>query len=96
MNRLLETDNCQIIALQDRVCCYYRSFSTIQDEATIVRTMIQQAKQKIVVADHTKIGITTRAINCEANKVDMLITGLEAPHDQVAAFEGLGLQVLQV
>lgn len=66
------------------------------DEATIVRTMIQQAKQKIVVADHTKIGATTRAMICEANKVDMLITGLEAPDDQVAAFEGLGLQVLRV
>lgn len=30
MNRLLETDNCQIIALQDKVCCYYTLTDTCQ------------------------------------------------------------------
>lgn len=66
------------------------------DEATIVRAMIQQAKQKIVVADHTKIGATTRAVICEANKVDTLITDQQVPDKQVQAFEQLGLQVIRV
>jgi DeoR family transcriptional regulator of aga operon len=65
------------------------------DEATIVRTMIQQAKQKIVVADHTKIGVTARAVICEASKVDILITDQLTPNEQVEAFENLGLRIIR-
>lgn len=66
------------------------------DEAAIVRAMIQQARTKIVVADHTKIGMTARAKICEIDKIDVLITDNQVPDDQVAAFEKGGVQVLRV
>lgn len=66
------------------------------DEAAIVRAMIQQARQKIVVADHTKIGVTARARICEVNMVDSLITDTLVPDEQVVAFDKAGLQVIRV
>jgi len=66
------------------------------DEAAIVRTMIRQARQKIVVADHTKIGVTARSRIREIDKIDILITGIETSEEQAAAFAGMGVQVLRV
>ncbi|MCB9458466.1 MAG: DeoR/GlpR transcriptional regulator [Anaerolineaceae bacterium] len=66
------------------------------DEAAIVRGMIHQANQKIVVADHSKIGVTARARICEIDKVDMLITDDMVSVEHVTAFENAGLQVLTV
>lgn len=66
------------------------------DEAAIVRGMIHQSNQKIVVADHTKIGVTTRARICEINKIDILITDAQVSAEQVAAFENVGVKVIRV
>lgn len=66
------------------------------DEAAIVRAMIQQARKKIVVADHSKIGMTTRARICEIDKIDILITGVETPIEQASVFEQAGIQVIRV
>lgn len=64
------------------------------DEAAIVRAMIQQANQKIVVADSSKIGETARAVICQINEVDVVITDDQAPAAQVAAIEEAGVKVI--
>ncbi|MBK8024723.1 MAG: DeoR/GlpR transcriptional regulator [Chloroflexi bacterium] len=66
------------------------------DEAAIVRTMIQQAKEKIVVADHAKIGVTARARICETQEIDLLITDTGTSPEQAEAFEAIGVRVLRV
>lgn len=66
------------------------------DEASIVRAMIQQAHQKIVVADHSKIGVTARARICEIDKIDLLITDTGTSLEQKSAFEEAGIQVIRV
>lgn len=66
------------------------------EEAAIVRTMIQQARMKIVVADHSKIGVTTHSRICGIDTVDILITGIETPAEQTSAFEQAGIQVMHV
>ena len=66
------------------------------DEAAIVRAIIQQARQKIVVADHSKIGITARARICDIDKIDVLITDMETPPEKAEAFEQAGVRVIRV
>lgn len=45
-----------------------------QDQAVIHRAMLRQARQKIVVADHRKIGLTGTALICPLKEIDLLIT----------------------
>lgn len=44
------------------------------DQAAIHRAMLKQARQKIVVADHQKIGVTGTARICRISEVDIFIT----------------------
>ncbi len=44
------------------------------DQAVIHRAMLRQARQKIVVADHHKIGLTGTALICPLKEIDLLIT----------------------
>ena len=43
------------------------------DEAGMKRTMIERARQRIVVADHTKVGRQALAFLCELREIDTLI-----------------------
>src|SRR5829696_10501359 len=56
------------------------------DQATIHRAMMRQARQKIVVADHRKIGAIASALICPIDGVDTLITDRGASHESVAPF----------
>ena len=58
--------------------------------------MIRQAKQRIVVADHTKLGTVTTSLICPTTEVQQLITDTGATEAQVAPFRALGIEVLLV
>jgi DeoR family transcriptional regulator, aga operon transcriptional repressor len=66
------------------------------EEASIDRVMIQQAKQKIVVADHSKLGLVANYVVCPAEQIDMIITDTGAANAAIAPFLELGIEVRRV
>ncbi len=66
------------------------------DEAAIDRMMIGQARMKIVVADHNKLGLVTNYVVCPASEIDMIITDSRATDDIVEPFLNLGIEVRRV
>lgn len=74
-----------------------RGATTIEaDEAAVFRAMTRQAKQVVVVADSSKVGMISPIIICPAAAIDILITDDSIPDDAVAAFEKTGVRVLSV
>ena len=74
-----------------------RGATTIeQDEAAVFRMMAEQAKQVVVIADSSKVGMVSPAIICHANELDMLITDDGASEEMLAGFTRAGVKVLVV
>ena len=74
-----------------------RGITVIENEEGLTfRTMIEQSKQTIVVADSTKIGVVTPALICPISNVHMLITDSRASDKAVAPFFERGIQVKRV
>src|SRR6266568_5300739 len=61
------------------------------EEGLTFRTMIHQAKQTVVVADSSKIGIVTPALICPVSDIQMLITDASATDKAIAPFIELGI-----
>lgn len=66
------------------------------DEAGTNRAMVEQAKQRIVVADHSKLGEVTRHRICGIDQVHLLITDSGASDEAIAPFLAKGLEVRRV
>jgi len=74
-----------------------RGATTIEaDEAAVFRTMTRQAKQVVVVADSSKIGMISPFIICSTMAIDLLITDDAIPEEAASAFSKVGIQVLAV
>lgn len=67
-----------------------------QEEADINQTIIRQARKKIVVADHTKLGVVVSSLICGIREIDMLITDTGATDEMVSPFVAQGLKVVRV
>jgi DeoR family transcriptional regulator of aga operon len=65
------------------------------DQAAIHRVMLKQARQKIVVADHRKVGVVATALISEASEIDYLITDQSTPKDAITAFTAKKIVVLR-
>ena len=65
-------------------------------EAEFLKAMALHSKRKIVVADHSKIGVTAKWLLCPASEVDILITDIGATDKMIAPFQKLGIQVIRV
>lgn len=65
-------------------------------EAAINRVIVNQAKQRILVADHSKLGAVATYRFCGANEVHVLITDSGASDAAIAPFEALGIEVQRV
>lgn len=63
------------------------------EEALTFRSMIQQARQTIVVADSSKIGVVTPALVCPISDIHVLITDGRASDKALARFVERGIQV---
>jgi len=63
------------------------------DEAAINRALVAQARQRIVVADHSKLGQVVPCLICPTREVHMLITDAGASDEDVRPFEELGIEV---
>jgi len=66
------------------------------DEADINLAMVQQAKRKVVLADHSKLGVVANWLICPTETVDMLITDTGAAEEAIAPFVERGLEVRRV
>ena len=69
--------------------------TTIQaDEAAVFRAMSRRAKQIIVVADSSKIGMTSPAVICPAEDIDVLITDDGISQEAIDAFSRADARVV--
>jgi DeoR family transcriptional regulator of aga operon len=69
--------------------------TTIQaEEAAVFRAMCRRAKQVIVVADSSKVGMTSPAVICSATEVDVLITDEGISLSAIQAFEKAKIRVV--
>jgi DeoR family transcriptional regulator of aga operon len=66
------------------------------NEVEINRCMVRQAKRKIAVADHSKLGVVANWLICPTEAIDMLITDTGATEQTVAPFLGKGIEVRRV
>jgi DeoR family transcriptional regulator of aga operon len=66
------------------------------DEALTFRAMVKQARQVIVVADSSKLGIVTPSLICPIEDVDVLVTDAGASDEMAAAFTRKGIRVIRV
>ena len=65
-----------------------RGATTIEaDEAAIFRAMSRRAKQVVIVADSSKVGMTSPAVICPVDDIDILITSDGISADAVKAFK---------
>lgn len=65
------------------------------EEAAVNRALIEQSRQRIVVADHTKLGAVLNAVICPTTMIETLITDSEASDDAIAPFVAMGMEVIR-
>jgi DeoR/GlpR family transcriptional regulator of sugar metabolism len=65
-------------------------------EAEYLRLMSQHAKRKVVVTDHSKLGVESKWVLCPAREIRSLITDTGATDEAIAPFEKVGIEVIRV
>lgn len=60
-------------------------------EADFLRHLARHSKKRVVVADHSKIGVTAEWLLCPAKEVDLFITDLGANPASIEPFEKIGI-----
>jgi DeoR/GlpR family transcriptional regulator of sugar metabolism len=65
-------------------------------EAEVDRAMVEAAREVVVVADSSKIGVVGLTTILALTKIDKLITDSQAPADFVAALREQGVEVVIV
>jgi DeoR family transcriptional regulator of aga operon len=74
-----------------------RGVTTIEpDEAAVFRAMVRQAKQVVVVADSSKIGMVSPALICPVKEIDVLVTDSGITNEAFEAFKANDIEVLAV
>src|SRR5580698_10994035 len=74
-----------------------RGATTIEaDEAAVFRAMARRARQVVVVADSSKVGMISPAVICPVADIDVLITDDGVSDDAVNAFGRSDVQVVIV
>lgn len=63
------------------------------DEAAVNRALVAQARERIVVADRSKLGRVARCLICPTSEVHMLITDRDATDADVQPFVDAGIEV---
>jgi len=65
------------------------------DEALTFRAMAKHAKQVVVVADSSKLGVVTPSLICPIEDVDVLVTDGGASDQAIAGFTERGINVIR-
>lgn len=64
-------------------------------EAQTFRAMVKQARQVIVVADSSKLGLVTPSLICPVESIHVLVTDAGASDEAVAPFFKRGIEVIR-
>jgi DeoR family transcriptional regulator of aga operon len=64
------------------------------EEAAVSRAMVRQAREVIVVADSSKVGMTSRAVICGIQKINVLVTDSGISDDARKELEHHGVRIL--
>jgi DeoR family transcriptional regulator of aga operon len=64
------------------------------EEVAVSRAMVRQAREVVVVADSSKVGMTSRAIICGIQRINVLITDSGIPDEARTELERHGVRVL--
>ncbi len=64
------------------------------EEAAISRAMVRQAREVIVVADSSKVGMTSRSVICGIQKINVLVTDSGIAEDASKELEHHGVRIL--
>ena len=62
-------------------------------DAAVKKAMLSAAARVVLVASSSKFARSAMAVVCRADEVDVLITGLAAPQDAIAALRMAGTEV---
>lgn len=65
-------------------------------EVEINRSMVRQAKRKIAVCDHSKLGVVANWLICPVTAIDLMITDTGATDEMIAPFVEKGTPVRRV
>lgn len=65
------------------------------DQAAIHRILLQQARQRIVVADHRKLGVAATALIGKPQDISIFITDKKAGVESIASFTDKGIKVIR-
>jgi DeoR family transcriptional regulator of aga operon len=65
------------------------------DQAAIHRAMMRQARERVIVADHRKIGTLGRSLIWPTSDIDKLITDKSTAEESLAPFVAKGVAVLK-
>ena len=66
------------------------------EEAAVLRIMVRQAREVIVVADSSKLGMVSPAVICPPRDIDLLITDDGISEETERAFAASDIRVLAV
>jgi len=66
------------------------------EEAAVSRAMVRQAREVVVVADSSKVGMTGRAVICGIQKINLLVTDSGIPEDAKEELKRHGVRLLIV
>lgn len=66
------------------------------EEAAVLRVMVRQTRQVIVVADSSKMGMVSPAVVCSPGEISLLITDDGISEETAAAFTAAGTAVMTV
>lgn len=64
------------------------------EEAAVSRKMMQRAEESFIVADHTKLGVTTFAKICPLENVSVLLTDASCPQEWVKGLREREVEVM--
>ena len=69
--------------------------TTISQECIINQTMVSQTLGKVIVlADHSKIGVTSNFVSVALSKVDILVTDIEPEEEVKHQLEEFGIEII--
>ena len=66
------------------------------EEAAMNRAMLKQARTRILVIDHTKLGVVSQCLVCPLQDIQILITDKTASEEVVTPYVRQGIEVRRV
>ena len=67
-----------------------------QDEAELLRMMVERSRRRVAVVDHTKLGKVANWKICESQNLHAVVTDIEATDEAVAPFREMGVEIIRV